>query len=180
MTKMPGPPSGIRNSPCGASWRESASAAPRPSVCAGRWQDRLHEVDRDLTAGLAGVSVIEAANAEEEALAIAVALRQAVETKDKTAALVTPDRALARRVLAALGRWKVAADDSGSDALADTRAGGFARLVAELALHGVAPVPLLAVLRHPLFRLGGPAGTHLRAVAAVERTIPRGPRAPAR
>ena len=42
--------------------------------------------------------MIEAANAEEEALAIAVTLREAVETKDKTAALVTPDRALARRV----------------------------------------------------------------------------------
>jgi len=42
--------------------------------------------------------------------------------------------------------------------------------------HGVAPVALLAVLRHPLFRLGGPAGTHLRAVAALERAILRGPR----
>ena len=47
--------------------------------------------------------MIEAANAEEEALAIAVALREAVDEPDKTAALVTPDRALARRVLAALG-----------------------------------------------------------------------------
>ncbi|HKC33087.1 MAG TPA: double-strand break repair protein AddB, partial [Xanthobacteraceae bacterium] len=85
------------------------SEALRPAAATDRWQDRLHEVDRDLTAGLAGVAVIEAANAEEEALAIAVALREAIETKDKTAALVTPDRALARRVLAALGRWKVAA-----------------------------------------------------------------------
>ena len=36
---------------------------------------------------------------------------------DKTAALVTPDRALARRVLAALARWNVPVDDSGGDAL---------------------------------------------------------------
>ena len=42
-------------------------------------------------------TVIEAANAEEEALAIAVALREAVQD-GKTAALVTPDRALGRRV----------------------------------------------------------------------------------
>jgi ATP-dependent helicase/nuclease subunit B len=152
------------------------SEALRPAAATDRWQDRLHAVDRDLTAGLTGVSVIEAANAEEEALAIAVALREAVETQHKTAALVTPDRALARRVLAALGRWKLAADDSGGDALADTGAGIFARLVAELALQGVAPVALLAVLRHPLFRLGAPAGTHLRAVAALERAILRGPR----
>ncbi|MEA2997528.1 MAG: ATP-dependent helicase/nuclease subunit, partial [Alphaproteobacteria bacterium] len=152
------------------------SEALRPAAATDRWQDRLHEIDRDLTAGLAGVSVIEAANPEEEALAIAVALREAVETQQRTAALVTPDRALARRVLAALGRWKVAADDSGGDALADTGAGVFARLVAELALHGVAPVALLAVVRHPLFRLGGPAGAHRRAVAALERAILRGPR----
>ena len=61
--------------------------------------------------------MIEAANAEEEALAIAVALREAMETPGKTAALVTPDRALARRVLAALARWNVPVDDSGGDAL---------------------------------------------------------------
>ena len=53
---------------------------------------------------------------------------------DKTAALVTPDRALARRVLAALARWNVPVDDSGGDALADTPAGVFARLAAEAAL----------------------------------------------
>ena len=80
------------------------------------------------------IAVIEAANAEEEALAIAVALREAMETPDKTAALVTPDRALARRVLAALARWNVPVDDSGGDALADTPAGVFARLAAEAAL----------------------------------------------
>ena len=78
--------------------------------------------------------MIAAANAEEEALAIAVALREALETPGKTAALVTPDRALARRVLAALERWNVTVDDSGGDALADTPAGVFARLVAEAAL----------------------------------------------
>ena len=87
---------------------------------------------------LATLAVIEAANAEEEALAIAVALRETLETPDKTAALVTPDRALARRVLAALARWNVAVDNSGGDALADTPAGMFARLAAEAALGGLA------------------------------------------
>ena len=91
------------------------------------------------------LSVIEAANTGEEALAIAVALREAVETPGKTAALVTPDRALARRVLAALERWKVAVDDSGGDALSDTPAGTFARLAVEAALGGCAPVRLLAL-----------------------------------
>src|SRR5262249_30323775 len=93
-----------------------------------------------------------------------------------TVALVTPDRALARRVRAALDRWNVAVDDSAGVALADTPAGLFARLVAEVALGGLAPVPLLALLKHPLLRLGAPQGRHGQAVAALERAVLRGPR----
>src|SRR5207302_5724347 len=113
-------------------------------------------------AALASLAVIEAANPEEESLAVAVALREAVEM-GKSAALVTPDRALARRVLAALGRWKIAADDSGGDNLADTSAGIFARLAAEATIDGLPPVSLLALLKHPLTRLGAPAHAHDRA-----------------
>jgi ATP-dependent helicase/nuclease subunit B len=116
------------------------------------------------------IAAIEAANAEEEALAVAVALREAVEVPGKTAALVTPDRALARRVLAALARWNVPVDDSGGDALPDTPTGVFARLAAETALDGLPPVTLLALLKHPLCRLDA------AAVSTLERAILRGPR----
>src|SRR5512137_80459 len=97
--------------------------------------------------------MIEAANAEEEALAVAVALREAIESTGKIAALVTPDRTLARRVVAALERWRVPVDDSGGDSFADTSAGVFARLAAEGALGGLEPITLLALLKHPLLRL---------------------------
>ena len=120
--------------------------------------------------------MIEAANAEDEALAIAVCLREAVRRKDKTAALVTPDRALARRVVAALERWQVAVDDSGGDSLADTQAGVFARLAADAALGGLEPVTLLALLKHPLLRLGGKEGARSIAIATLERALLRGPR----
>ena len=100
-------------------------------------------------------------------------LREAVHD-GKTASLVTPDRALGRRVLAALGRWNIAAEDSGGDAVADTPAGIFARLAAEAALGGVEPVALLALLKHPLLRLGMSDRDH--AAAALERAILRGPR----
>src|ERR1700755_329834 len=65
-----------------------------------------------------------------EALAIAVAMREARHL-DKTAALVTPDRGLARRVMAALGRWNLEFDDSGGDALMGTSTGIFPRLATE-------------------------------------------------
>jgi ATP-dependent helicase/nuclease subunit B len=151
------------------------SEALRPAAATERWQ-RLAAVPLRIERALETVAVIEAANAEEEALAIAIGLREALETPHKTAALITPDRALARRVLAALERWTVAVDDSGGDALADTAAGRFARLAAEAALGGLAPVALLALLKHPLARLGAAEGAHARAIAALERAVLRGPR----
>ncbi len=124
------------------------------------------------------MTMIEAANPEEEALAIAVALREAVHD-GKTAALVTPDRALGRRVLAALQRWNIAAEDSGGDALADTPAGIFARLAAAAALDGTPPVTLLALLKHPLLRLGEQREPWPRSSARSCAGRGRAPAAPA-
>jgi len=149
------------------------SEAMRPSLATERWAQRIDEAARQ--SALANVAVIEAANAEDEALAIAVALREAVHD-GKSAALVTPDRALARRVTAALGRWSIEADDSGGDALPDTEAGVFARLVAEAALGDLPPVKLLAMLKHERFRLGAASGAHARGIATLELAILRGPR----
>src|SRR5262249_37381950 len=128
-----------------------ASEALRPAASSERWGE-LAQSDFPVAAALDALSVIEAANAEEEALAIAIALREAVE-ESKSAALIPPDRALARRVLAALARWNLHADDSGGDALAATSAGRFACLAGETPLAGVSPVRLLGLLKHPLTRL---------------------------
>ncbi len=154
------------------------SEALRPAATTDLWRTRLADKSfaNHCAHALAGISVIEAANGEEEALAIAIVLREAMEEPEKTAALITPDRALARRVLAALARWKVAFDDSGGDALADTEAGVFARLAVEVALGGAEPVTLLALLKHPLFRLGANAHAQTHAVSLLERAILRGPR----
>ena len=149
------------------------SEAFRPAATTERWT-------RGLKAGLiaqamAGMAVIEAATAEEEALAIAVALRGAIEPPGARAALVTADRALGRRVVAALGRWRVSVEQSSGTALSDTAAGIFARLAAEAGLLHAAPVPLLALLKHPLLRLGAAAYVDAAAVAALERALLRGP-----
>jgi ATP-dependent helicase/nuclease subunit B len=154
------------------------SEALRPATTTDRWQRRLGTAGFAVAIekAMAGVKVIETANVEDEALAIAACLRETVEKPGKTAALVTPDRALARRVVAALERWQVEVDDSGGDALAETRAGIFARLVAEVALQGLEPAPLLALLKHSLLRLGAKPNAHARAIAALECAVLRGPR----
>jgi ATP-dependent helicase/nuclease subunit B len=151
------------------------SEALRPAATTELWQQHAADPAFGPRADTAmkSISVIEAANAEEESLAIALALREAVH-QGKTAALVTPDRALGRRVKAALARWKIAAEDSGGEALAETSTGIFARLAAETALGKLAPVTLLALLKHPLLRLG--VQHRERAVATLERAVLRGPR----
>jgi ATP-dependent helicase/nuclease subunit B len=152
-----------------------ASEALRPAAATEKWRQSAADPDFEAhaDAALATITMIEAAHPEEEALAIAVALREAVQ-EDKTAALVTADRALARRVSAALGRWNIAAEDSAGSALADTPVGIFARLAAATALDGTPPVTLLALLKHPLLLLN--RSRNEGAVAALERAILRGPR----
>jgi ATP-dependent helicase/nuclease subunit B len=147
------------------------SEAFRPAATTERWTRR----PRDGAQAMAGVAVIEAATAEEEALTVAVALRGAVEPEGTTAALITADRALGRRVAAALGRWTVAVEQSNGAALTDTPAGIFARLAAEAALSRAAPVPLLALLKHPLMRLGAAADADAVGLAALESALLRGP-----
>ena len=125
---------------------------------------------------LDGLTRVDCPTAQDEAEVVALMLRGALETPDRTAALVTPDRGLARRVAAALGRWGILADDSGGRPLADTAAGSFLRLAAAAVVDGFAPVPLLALLKHPLAAVGEtPAGC--RAFArGLERLALRGPR----
>lgn len=154
-----------------------ASEAMRPSQTTARWHARLAEPDvaAKIDAGMQRLAVITAANPEMEALAIAVAMREAHE-RGITAALVTPDRALARRVMAALDRWSLSFDDSGGESLLDTPTGLFARLVAEVIAGACEPATLLALLKHPLLRLGRAAQGWSRAVEAMELAVLRGTR----
>jgi ATP-dependent helicase/nuclease subunit B len=100
---------------------------------------------------LRGISIVEAADSREEALAIAITLREALH-QEKSAALVTPDRALARRVRAELTRWNIDIDDSAGLPLADSEAGRLARLATMAAEENAAPSTILAFLNHPYLR----------------------------
>ena len=153
------------------------SETMRPSSATEQWHDRLAQPDVSLriAGGMTKLAVVEAPNSEMEALAIAVAMREARHL-NKSAALVTPDRALARRVMAALRRWNLEFDDSGGDALMDTPSGIFARLAAEAASKGLEPPTLLALLKHPLFRLGGAPGAFKHAIETLELALLRGTR----
>ena len=129
-------------------------------------------------AGIAGLHRLQAADQQEEAAAIALILRDALETRGRRAALITPDRALAGRVAAELLRFGVVADDSAGEKLADTPPAVFLRLLAHAVAGQLAPVPLLALLKHPLAAAGLPPAACRDAARALELAALRGPRPP--
>lgn len=162
-------------SPALAARETLMSEALRPAETTHLWRNRAHRLGPDdVVAALDGIAVVEAVDDREEALAIAVALREAVETPDRVAALVTPDRSLAERVSAELARWGIAVEDSAGQALDRSPAGALARLVAEAAAADFEAGPLLALLAHPGCRLGLPADVLRRGRAALEIGVLRG------
>lgn len=128
----------------------------------------------ELDAALADVTLIAAADEREEALALAVQMREALETPGRTAALVTPDRALARRVRAELARWNVEIDDSGGEPLSTSPHGVLARLVLACVGEPCMPAPWLALLAHPLVVLGLARAEVERLSALLEIGVLRG------
>lgn len=125
---------------------------------------------------LSGVTRIDAPGPAEEARAIALIMRGSLEEPQKTAALVTPDRGLARRVAGELRRWGIEVDDSAGVPLLDTGPATFLRLVVRMAAEELAPVPLLAALKHPLAAGGLAPADFRRRVRRLELALLRGPR----
>ncbi len=125
---------------------------------------------------LAGVRLMESATIEEEAQAIALLVREALELPEKRIAVIAADRGLARRVAQHLERWNIAADDSAGRPLAITPAGRLFGLLAEIAADGPAPGSLVAAFAHPLVRgwEGGARADWLRGLRAFDRAL-RGP-----
>lgn len=110
--------------------------------------------ESEILEGLQGVSYIEADNERDEALTISFILRSALEISGKTAALITPDRSLAKRVNSELLRWGVHSDDSAGTPLHKSSIGTLASLLVSALVDRFSPVSLLALLNHCEVRLG--------------------------
>ena len=115
--------------------------AMRPAETITAWRARPPQEPE----ALCNFHRIDCASPQEEAGVIAIVMRRALETPGRTAALVTMDRALARRVAAELRRWEIAVDDSAGVPLGETAPGTYLRLTARLVAEDAAPVPLLAL-----------------------------------
>ncbi len=142
-----------------------------PAAGLDRWREGR-------VAALPGVTRLEAADEHQEAQAIALILRGALERPGARAALVTPDRDLAVRVTAELARYGVVADDSAGEALGETPPAVFLRLLAAAWAEDLAPVPLLALLKHPFAAAGLTPEAARELARRLERAALRGPRPP--
>jgi ATP-dependent helicase/nuclease subunit B len=155
----------------------------RPAATTDSWRGLAADAGPALRGAVDGITRIDAATPREEAGAIAMLMREVLETPGKTAALVTPDRGLARRVAVELKRWEIRngdglrleVNDSGGAPLANSASGVFLRLLAQTMVD-CAPVPLLALLRHPLSGLGQDPLDLDERVRHLERSVLRGPR----
>ncbi|MFC4348779.1 double-strand break repair protein AddB [Kordiimonas lipolytica] len=124
----------------------------------------------------AGLKKLVAPTRREEADAIAVMMREVLEEPSKTAALVTPDRALARMVRASLSRWGIEVDDSGGDRVLNTLPGRFMGLLASAASEQFSPVALLSLLQHPFVAVGLDRPAFLASLRRLDTFVLRGVR----
>lgn len=122
----------------------------RPAETSNEWMTLKSAADQRTTIenALNNLSLIECDNEREEAEIIALALRETLETPDKTACLITPDRMLARRVKETCKRWNILLDDSAGESLKESTLGIYLRLLLDAVSNQFAPLDLLALLNH--------------------------------
>lgn len=159
--------------------RRLLNEALRPAEATKDWRaqiERLRAAEGDILArGLEGLSLIETARDEEAAGVIALLMRETLETPGKTAALITPDLTLARRVTARLSRWGLQPDSSAGEPLINTPAGRFLSDLGALLQNPVDPVRLLDLFGNPLCRFRDHPGLRALERGALRGATPNGP-----
>ena len=150
----------------------------RPAATTDAWRRLSSDAATagTMATALAGVTRLTCPGPREEAAAIALMMRETLETDGRTAALVTPDRDLARRTAAELRRWGIAVDDSAGHPLPLTTVGAFLSLTARMVADDFAPHATLSALKHPLACGGQPAARFRGNARRLERAVLRGPR----
>jgi len=149
------------------------SKAMLPAPTSDEWS-RIPLNEAEKVAAFSEVCLIEAAGEREEALAIAIALREALEQPENQVALVTSDRNLARRVVSELKRFGIRADDSGGQPLSQTEPATLLRLLLDCVFRPGDPVAFLSLLKHPLTRLGRERASFRQQVERFELFALRG------
>ena len=152
------------------------SECMRPSVSTHLWSTKDQRITpSEIVEAISGLSLIEADNEREEAIAISLALRAVLETPGKSAALITPDRSLAKRVGSELLRWGIVTNDSAGTSLHRSSLGSLAHLLVTAIVEHFSPISLLALLNHREIQLGLAEDVLRRGIAAIDICLARIP-----
>ena len=141
----------------------------RPATVSDEWR-RIYGAF-DLDKAINGISVINCRSQRDEALAIALKMREVLNTPEKTAALITYDRNLARRVASELERFEIKIDDSAGLPLSLTSIGIFFRLLAEAAGNMESDIAFITLLKHPFMLVGMNASDFRSMVYTYETAL---------
>jgi ATP-dependent helicase/nuclease subunit B len=168
---------GVKTHASGDARRRLIHEALAPADATADWLDKLTElaaasgcsIPDFARQALRGITVFDAANEGAEAEAAALLLRETLQTPGKTAALVTPDAGLARRVAALLRRWGIQVNPSAGEPLQHTAAGSLITLCARWVLDPAAPLIMMSVLKHS-------SVVQREGLAPLELHFLRGPR----
>lgn len=150
------------------------SLALRPAEATDDWREEVATAcvaDPRLARACDGLTLIEAVDEEAEATAVAILMRETLETPDKTAMLVTPDRNLSRRVAARMRRWNVAVDDSAGVPFANSPCGTYLRLLAQWLAAPSDPHAVLSLAKSPLAGFGLGDAEKRRATGALDEGL---------
>jgi ATP-dependent helicase/nuclease subunit B len=119
-------------------------------------------------------SLIEAEGPQEEAASLALVMRESLQDRASTCALVTPDRALATRVRAELERWQVSVDDSAGLPLTQTPSGVFLLRITQAITTRFSPLAVAELIKHPFCRFGESNFSWKAQAQALEKLVLRG------
>lgn len=148
------------------------SLALRPAPVTDQWIAEGPALP-DLAGATAPLTLIEASQPQEEADAIAILIRDAVE-RGQAITLISADALLLRRVTAALDRWGILPDDSAGQPLGLSAPGLLLRQIASLFGRALTIDTLLILLKHPLTATGGDMrNDHLRMTRDLELRLRR-------
>ena len=142
----------ITDIPALTSWREKfVSEVMRPAASSSEWR-KLNDNPLPMSA-FENISMLNCDDIRQEAKSIALIIRRTLEEKEKTAALVTMDRNLSRRVISELQKWGITADDSSGKPLNLSALGIYLRLICDY-FEEKSLTSLIALLKHPFTSCG--------------------------
>ena len=148
--------------PHNAAREKLVSEMMRPALSTLEW--RSLSADSLPSEATENLHLITTEDMGQEASAIAVIMRDTLNTASKTAALVTTDRNLARRVAAELERWQIKIDDSAGKPLHLTPVGIYLRSILEVLEADFSDSSVLALLKSPFIRLNSDLASVRRRV----------------